>query len=151
MEPIVEDALALIHGYNGRATARLKLLDGLLVPFANAAYIRNDTLIPTDLSKRSSDRYQALSLGGGIDVDVARRFQCAYDCADGFGIQYQQVQYVIGEGLVTTNRYANLGGTFWIAPNVSVGARLAYWLAKQDGSAATGEKSAILALRFIMN
>lgn len=140
-----------IRGYNARGTIRLKLLDGLLVPFANAAYTRNDTLVPNDLGKRSADRYQAINLGGGIDIDVARRFQCAYDCADGFGMQYQQVQYVVGEGLVTTNRYANVGATFWIVPNVSLGARFAFWNTRQEGSAATGETSGILALRFIMN
>jgi hypothetical protein len=140
-----------IHGYNARATVRLKLADGIVVPFANAAYTRNDTLVATDLSKRAPDRYQAVNLGAGVDIDVARRFQCVYDCADGFGIQYQQVQYVVGEGLVTTNRYANIGATFWIIPNVSLGARLAFWDTKQTGSAATGERSGIVALRFIMN
>jgi hypothetical protein len=140
-----------IRGYNIRGTMRLKLLDGLLVPFLSGAYTKNDTLVANDLSKRAADRYQAVNLGGGLDVDVARRFQCAYDCADGFGIQYQQVQFQIGRGLVTTNRYANLGGTFWVAPNVSLGLRFAFWNTKQEESAATGEKSGILALRFIMN
>jgi hypothetical protein len=140
-----------IRGYNGRGSIRVKLFDGLLVPFASAAYTRNDTLIATDLGKRAADRYQAVNLGGGVDVDVARRFKCAYDCADGFGLQYQQVQFQIGDNLVTTNRYANIGGTVWIAPNVSLGARLAYWTTKQEHSAETGERSVIAALRFIMN
>ncbi|MDB5212554.1 MAG: hypothetical protein JWO86_481 [Myxococcaceae bacterium] len=140
-----------IRGYNIRGTMRLKLLDGVLVPFLSGAYTRNDTLVANDLSKRAADRYQAVNLGGGIDIDVARRFQCAYDCADGFGLQYQQVQFQIGNGLVTTNHYANLGGTFWVAPNVSLGLRFAFWDTKQEYSAATGEKSGILALRFIMN
>jgi hypothetical protein len=140
-----------IRGYNARGSVRGKLLDGALTPFASAAYTRNDTLIIADLGKRAGDRYQAVNLGGGVDVNVARRFTCAHDCADGFGLQYQQVQYQIGEGLVTSNRYANVGGTFWIAPNVSLGARLAYWSTKQEGSALTSELSAITALRFIMN
>jgi hypothetical protein len=140
-----------IRGYNARGSVRLKLGDGLVIPFASVAYTRNDTLIVTDLSKRAADRYQAVNVGGGVDLDVARRFKCIYDCADGIGIQYQQVQYQIGEGLVTTNRYANLGATVWIAPNVSLGARLAYWSTKQEGSALTGELSALTALRFIMN
>lgn len=140
-----------IRGYNIRGTVRAKLLDGLLVPFLSAAYTKNDTLLANDLSKRAADRYQAVNMGGGIDVDVARRYQCAYDCADGFGIQYQQVQFQVGNGLVTTNRYANLGGTFWVAPNVSLGLRFAFWNTKQEQSAATGEKSGILTLRFIMN
>ncbi|MDB4935199.1 MAG: hypothetical protein JWP87_2171, partial [Labilithrix sp.] len=141
-----------IRGYNLRGTMRVKLFDGVLVPFANAAYTRNDTLVANDLGRRAAPRYQAVNLGGGIDFDVARRFKCAYDCADGFGIQYQQVQFQTGlEGLVTTNRYANLGATYWIVPNVSLGARLAYWSTKQEHSALTDEKSVIVALRFIMN
>jgi hypothetical protein len=140
-----------IRGYNGRGSLRLKLLDGVIVPFASAAYTRNDTLVANDLAKRSPDRYQAVNLGGGVDFDVARRFKCVYDCADGFGIQYQQVQFQTGDGLVTTNRYANVGATYWIVPNVSLGARLAYWSTKQEQSALTNEISTILALRFIMN
>lgn len=140
-----------IRGYNARGTVKVKLFDGVLVPFASAAYTRNDTLVVADLSKRAADRYQAVNLGGGVDIDVARRFKCVYDCADGFGVQYQQVQYQIGEGLVTTNRYGNVGGTFWIAPNVSLGARAAYWSTKQEGSALTNELSFLTALRFIMN
>jgi hypothetical protein len=140
-----------IRGYNGRANMRLKLADGIVIPFANVAYTRNDTLVPNDLGRRAAERYQAVNLGGGIDFDVARRFKCVYDCADGLGVQYQQVQFQVGEGLVTTNRYFNIGGTFWIAPNVSLGARFAYWSTKQEGMALTGETSGILALRFIMN
>jgi hypothetical protein len=140
-----------IRGYNGRGTVRAKLFDGVLGPFASAAYTRNDTLLATDLSKRASERYQAVNLGGGVDVDVARRFKCVYDCADGFGVQYQQVQYQTGDNLVTTNRYVNVGATYWIVPNVSLGARFAYWSTKQERSALTNEISSILALRFIMN
>jgi hypothetical protein len=113
-----------IRGYNIRGTIRLKLLDGLLVPFASAAYTKNDTLLASDLSKRAADRYQAVNMGGGIDLDIARRFQCAYDCADGIGVQYQQVQFQIGNGLVTTNRYANLA-----TANALVLSRSAPWAA----------------------
>jgi hypothetical protein len=141
-----------IRGYNLRGSVRVKLFDGVVVPFVNAAYTRNDTLVANDLAKRAPQRYQARNLGGGIDFDVARRFKCAYDCADGFGIQYQQVQFQTGlEGLVTTNHYANIGFTYWIVPNVSLGVRVAYWSTKQEHSALTDEKTGIVALRFIMN
>jgi hypothetical protein len=139
-----------IRGYNARATVRLKLLDGMIVPFANTAYTRNDTLVTNDLSKRAKDRYQAVNFGAGIDFDWARRYQCAYDCADGIGVQYNQVQYQIGDGLVTTNRYMNIGFTYWLAPYLSLGARLALWQTEPEFNAATGERSAIVALRFIM-
>ncbi len=154
-----------IRGYNVRGTAKLKLFDGLLVPFASSAYTRNDTLVVTDLSKRSPDRYQAVNLGGGVDLDIWRRYKCSHDCADGLGAQYQQVQYQIGEGLVTTQRYFNVGATYWLAPNVSLSARFAMWLKEMEqapsqeaiarGQRAVdivteGERSVIAALRFIM-
>lgn len=139
-----------LRGYNARGTARLKLFDGIVVPFASGAYTRNDTLEPTDLGKRAKDRYQAVNVGGGVDFDWARRFKCAYDCADGIGIQYQQVQYQVGDGLVTTNRYGNLGLTYWLAPNVSVGARFAVWQNHPEDSAMTGERSGIVSMRLMM-
>lgn len=154
-----------IRGYNVRGTVRAKLFDGLLVPFASTAYTKNDTLVQTNLAQRAKDRYQAVNAGGGIDVDLARRYRCSHDCADGFGVQYQQVQYQIGEGLVTTERYVNVGATYWLAPNVSVGVRYAQWTqeAEQPIAAAavaagktlpdivtSGERSGIVSLRFVM-
>jgi hypothetical protein len=139
-----------IRGYNARGTVRAKLAGGVLVPFASAAYTRNDTLVTNDLGKRARDRYQAVNLGGGIDLDYQRRFTCAYDCADGIGIQYQQVQFQIGDGLVTTNRYLNVGTTYWLTPHVSLGGRIALWQTEPQYQPATGERSAIVALRFVM-
>jgi hypothetical protein len=159
------DQDAHILGYNARGTMRVKLIDRMIVGFADAAYTRNDTLVPTNLAVRSRDRYVAVNFGGGFDVNVYRRFHCSYDCADGVGVQYQQVQFQLGDGLVTTNRYFNVGGTIWLAPNVSFGARFAFWNneAEQPVSAQAqaqgqtrpdvaigGERSIIGALRFIM-
>jgi len=155
-----------IRGYNGRATVRAKLFNALVVPFASAAYTRNDTLVPTDLARRSPDRYQALNYGIGTDLDLRRRYRCSHDCADGIGLQFQQVQYQIGEGgLVTTQRYVNVGATYWLAPNVSLSARFAMWNQRvelpitaaafaagqrEPDSDTGGERSAIVALRFVM-
>jgi hypothetical protein len=154
-----------IRGYNLRGTLRLKLLDRTIVPFGGAAYTRNDTVMPTNVALRSPDRYQAVNLGGGVDVNIQRRFKCSHDCADGFGAQYQQVQFQVGEGLVTTQRYINVGSTFWITPNLSLGLRFAWWQqeAEQPVTQANvaagqtrpevwiqGEKSVIAGLRFVM-
>jgi hypothetical protein len=154
-----------IRGYNLRATARVKLFDGLIVPFASSAYTRNDTLVPTDLSRRADERYQAVNLGAGVDLDLMRRYRCSYDCADGIGAQYQQVQYQIGDGLVTTQRFLNVGATYWLAPNLSLGARFAMWRQEAEqpvtaegvargqtrpGILGNGERTGIVSLRFIM-
>jgi hypothetical protein len=154
-----------IRGYNVRGTARAKLFDGMIVPFASSAYTRNDTLVATDLSKRASERYQAVNVGFGVDANIMRRFKCSHDCADGFGAQFQQVQYQIGDGLVTTQQYFNLGASYWIAPNVSLNARFAQWMIENEltvtaegvalgqtrpATVTGGERSVIAALRFIM-
>lgn len=139
-----------IRGYNARGTARLKLFDGMVVPFASGAFTHNDTMQANDLAKRAADRYRAIDIGGGFDVNYARRYKCSYDCADGIGVQYQNVQYQVGEGLVTTNRYLNIGTTYWLAPNVALGARFATWITEVAGQPAFGERSGIVALRFVM-
>lgn len=156
---------AHILGYNLRGTARVKLFDSMIVPFLSGAYTRNDTLIATDLSKRAADRYVAVNVGGGVDVAVMRRYKCSHDCADGFGAQYQQVQFQIGDGLVTTQRYVNLGATVWLAPVVSAGLRFAWWRSSAEqpitadalrlgqttpSIAANGERSFLATLRFVM-
>lgn len=154
-----------IRGYNLRGTVRAKLFNGHVVPFLSPAYTKNDTLLPADLSKRAPERYVAINAGGGVDIDIRRRFRCSHDCADGFGLQYQQVQFQIGDGLVTTNRYVNIGGSYWLAPNLSANVRYAQWTSEAEeqptaeGVAAgqtqanivtIGERSIIAGLRFVM-
>jgi hypothetical protein len=145
-----------VRGFNLRGTARAKLLDNALTPFVSAAYTVNDTLVPTDLGKRADDRYKAVNLGGGVDYNVRRRFKCAHDCADGVGAQYQQVQFQTGDAYVTTFRYVNVGASYWLLPNVAVGARFAYWVQQQTGQGGAkvvedvGERSVIVGLRGVL-
>jgi hypothetical protein len=154
-----------IRGYNLRGTARAKLFDAHISPFLSGAYTHNDTLVQTNLEKRSPDPYVAVNLGGGIDLNLARRYRCTYDCADGLGGQYQQVQYQIGGGLVTTQRYVNIGATYWLTPHVSLGGRFAMAMTEAEQPvtvaavhggltkptiATSGERSVIASLRFVM-
>lgn len=139
-----------VRGYNVRGTMRVKLLGDTLSPFASAAYTRNDTLEPNALDRRSPDRYQAVNLGGGVDVHVARRHAGREEAADGVGAQLQQVQFQVGDGLVTTLRYANLGGSYWLTPNVALGARAALWVQQQKGGADIGERTFTVGLRAVV-
>ncbi len=141
---------AHVRGYNARGTARVKLLDSMLVPFASGAYTRNDTLVQNNLALRAPDRYQAIVLGGGLDFNYRRRFRCAHDCADGVGAQVQQVQFQIGDGVVTTLRYASVGSTFWLFPQVAVDARVSLWTQDQKGAETVGEKNLIVGLRAVV-
>lgn len=139
-----------VRGYNARGTVRAKLLDGMIVPYLNAATTRNDTVVPTAVSTRSKDRYQAIVLGGGLDLNLARRHACKHDCADGIGLQFEQVQFQVGDGVVTSLRYANVGATIWALPYLAVGARFAWWQQTQKGIDDTGERTVTLGLRAVL-
>jgi hypothetical protein len=137
-----------IHGYNARAGVRAKLVDRMIEPFANVSFARNDTVLSTDLSKRAPEKYQAIVASGGIDVNVARRFE--NDSADGIGINYVHIQHQIGGGSVTRMHFINVGGTFWLGERVAAGARFAFWVQKQPTTADAGERSVFLTLRYVM-
>lgn len=139
-----------IRGYNARGTVRVKLAGGMVVPYFNAATTRNDTVVPTAVSTRSKDRYKAVVLGGGIDLNLARRHTCKHECADGFGLQFEQVQFQVGDGVVTSLRYANVGATFWALPYLAIGARFAWWQQTQKGIDDTGERTVTLGLRAVL-
>jgi hypothetical protein len=47
-------------------------------------------------------------------------------------------------------RYANLGTTFWLAPVLAAGARIAYYGDETYGLKAQGECSLILTLRLVL-
>jgi hypothetical protein len=135
-----------IHGYNARGGVRVKL--GILEPFANISLNRNDTVLASDLSKRAPEKYTAVTAGGGVDFNVARRF--ASDSADGFGVQYVHIQHQVGGGAVTRMHFINVGGTFWLGERVAAGARFAFWVQKQPASPDNGERSLFLTLRYVM-
>lgn len=137
-----------IRGWNARAGARLQLFDRMIVPFANVSFVRNDTVLATDLSHRSPDKYAAITAGGGVDVNLARRF--GSDVADGLGVQYVQVQYHVGSGPVTRLHYFNVGATYWLSEHVAAAARFAFWLQKVPDTADAGERSVLLTLRWVM-
>jgi hypothetical protein len=139
-----------IRGFNLRGTARAKLLDSTLVPFVNAALTRNDTVNPADVTKLQADKYTGIVLGGGLDLNYAHPFTCPYACANGVGVQYEQVQYKVGSGIVTHLHYVNVGTSYWFSPHVALGARLSMWLSHMTGQDDGGERSALVTMRFVM-
>ena len=139
-----------IKGYNVRGNVKLKLLKETLVPFANFALTRNDTVDPKNVFKLAPDKYTGIVMGGGLDVNYEHPFTCAYDCANGVGVQYTQVEFQTGSGPVTRLHYLNLGTSYWITEHVAIGARLATWIQVQQGPPDEGERSFLGTLRFVM-
>lgn len=136
-----------IKGYNLRGTARLHLFDNLISPFANGALARNDVVLPTNVTVIAPDKYTGITFGGGVDLNYRK----SYGNYDGVGVQYEGIQYQIGkDGTVSRFHYFNLGTTYWLSPNLSLGARLASWSRVQKGLQLDGERSGLLTMRLLM-
>lgn len=133
-----------IHGYNARATAKVRLWDDAVSPFGNIAFDRNDTVNPNDVSQLAPDKYQSITYGGGIDFNL---LHLAPDRPDGIGVQYERVQYQIGSGDVTNLHFLNVGATYWLNRWCAVGARFALWLVDEVNVHDEGERSVLLTLR----
>lgn len=111
-----------LRGYNLRATAQLKVLDGRLHFMGTAAYRRNQQINVTDLSMLRND-YEGMVFAGGADFNQGRF---------GFGGNYYWIRSTLSSNSRLTNQYLNVGGTYWLfPPNVSVGFRYARSMAAQ--------------------
>lgn len=136
-----------IKGYNLRGTARLHLFDNVVSPFANAALARNDVVLASDANQLAPEKYTGIVAGGGLDIN----YQKSHGNYNGVGVQYEQVQYQIGDdGGVTRLHYFNLGTTYWLTPNLSVGARIASWSKVQKNTQLDGERSGLLTMRLLL-
>jgi hypothetical protein len=119
-----------IYGFNARASARAKLWGGKLQPFANLAFDRNDVFDQVT-RQLAPDKYISFCSGIGADWAFAGN--------NGVGAQYVRIQYRQGGGVITVLQYANLGATFWLTPNVSLGARLA-WQVRGEINSGNGDQ-----------
>lgn len=131
-----------IRGFNLRGGARVQLLDGKVQPFVNAAWDRNDMLDPNNLRLRLEGQfYESISFGGGVDFN--------YSGQNGVGVQYMRIQLRQGAGVVTSLHYVNLGTTYWLTSNVSLGARLAFSQKHEHraGTSDEGVRAAFLSVR----
>ncbi|MBX3212935.1 MAG: hypothetical protein KF850_12935 [Labilithrix sp.] len=135
-----------IRGYNIRLSLRAHLFDDMISPYLNGSLARNDVVDPGNVTRLSADKYTGLAEGGGVDFNYQRRF----GNANGVGVQYTQNQFKVGDGVLTTNRYFNVGTTYWLAKNLAAGLRFALWSVEQRGQNTTGERSVIGTLRLVL-
>jgi len=133
-----------IRGFNARGTARLKLLGDTVSPFGSVALDRNDTVNPNNVAQLAADKYTSLTWGGGIDFNYAHRTPTR---PDGIGVQYDRVQFQVGNGAVTEIQFLNIGTTYWINDWIAAGARLAVWVLSEPTAHDEGEISGLGTLR----
>jgi len=122
--PVSTDADQDIRGYNLRANARLKLLDGKLSPFVNGSRNRNEMLDPNDATMKLSDIYSVWTFSAGVDYNISGN--------DGVGVQYAQVRQDSNTGNVV-DHYINVGGSYWLQDGLSLGLRFG-WFVRDDSS-----------------
>lgn len=135
-----------IVGYNIRAGARLKLLDGRLNPFVNASRVKNSIVEPDDGNVLAPYAYVGYTASGGIDLEIAGR--------NGIGASYAFIRGQQGDQSRTTEHVLNVGGTYWITETTSVGARAAAYrvCAETPGEACEveGARSMFVTMRTVL-
>jgi hypothetical protein len=135
-----------IRGYNVRAGARAKLPLGAnsrLAPFINASRNVNEILDPTDEKYRLPDLYHSFEIAGGVDFDYYKR--------DGIGVEYALVDSS-EPGQHELQHYVNIGTTYWIEPELSIGLRAAIYADQVSGAAiTTGSRSLFVTARLTLD
>ncbi len=135
-----------LRGYNYRLNLRGHLFGDVISPFVNFSYGRNDVVDPTNVTRLSPDKYTGIAWGAGVDVNYQRRF----GNQNGVGIQYVNNQYKVGDGVLTTNQYLNIGTTYWLTKYLAAGARFALWSFDQKGQNENGERSVLVTMRLTL-
>jgi hypothetical protein len=146
----------ILRGYNCRASAELHLWDDLVMPFVNFNYGNNDTVVGpgNGLDEISPNRYTAMGIGGGVDLNYQKRF----GNYNGIGVQIVQDESRVGvDGIVARNRYYNIGTTYWLAPMVALGLRFAEYTNEQlyqppspTPTPSTGTRSVLMTVRLVL-
>ncbi|ACY15292.1 hypothetical protein Hoch_2764 [Haliangium ochraceum DSM 14365] len=140
---IATDEDERIFGFNLRTSVRLKLMGGALSPFLNLSRNENEVLEPDDDSIKRIETFQSYTASGGIDYAIAGR--------NGVGLQYAVV-YVEepGAGKVA-DHYINVGGTYWLEENLSLGARFGWWIRDEENRDETyGNRSLFITGRLML-
>jgi hypothetical protein len=108
-----------IEGTNIRAGLKGRLLDGMLVPFANFSMSGNNVTggahNPATLEGQD---WSGMTIGGGLDFNFQGK--------SGVGGQFVLVQGQQKGSPAVDQYFINVGGTWWLTDTTSLGARVGY-------------------------
>lgn len=131
---------AHIDGYNLRAGVEGRFWEGRIRPFANVSRVHNDVVDPTDLGTLSDECYEAVTAGGGLDVNILPTF--------GVGGQYVWVREQQGNGTLQQRHFVNAGASFSFIEGVWIDARYGFSSGCEDWTCGVNEEHrAYLTLR----
>jgi hypothetical protein len=124
-----------------------KILHGMLQPFANFAYRRNDMMLQTgpDPTQYDPKDYRAYAISGGLDFNFYGK--------SGVGAEYAYLYSKQGDLATSEQHYINVGATWWVIDYASVSLRYAKLITMTDGKVADGNKdkdSFFLVLRLVI-
>ncbi|HEY3446036.1 MAG TPA: hypothetical protein VGK67_06695 [Myxococcales bacterium] len=130
-----------------RAGVKGRIWGGRIQPYANVAWRKNQmvdqtTKNPTFLDGQS---YRAMVVSGGLDLNLLG--------ASGIGANYAYVRSKQGGLDLYEQHYINVGATYWIIDNISVGLRYAKLMTFTAGNVADGipdKDSFYLVLRVVI-
>ena len=145
-----------LRGYNYRVNAAAHIWDDHFVPFANFNCGENDTVVGAGagIDKISANRYEAVGIGGGFDINYQKKF----GNYNGFGVMFVQDESRVGaDGIIARNRYYNVGTTYWLAPMVALGLRYAEYTNESlnqppspTPTPSTGTRTVLMTLRLVL-
>jgi hypothetical protein len=150
----VDGKSPILRGYNFRANAAAHIADDLVMPFVNFSYGENDTVNPNNVDQISPNRYTGIGIGGGVDIN----YQKKNGNYNGVGAMFVQDESQVGpNGIISRNRYYNVGTTYWLAPMLALGLRYAVYTNEQlnqppspTPQASTGDRTVLLTLRLVL-
>ncbi len=144
----------VLRGYNTRLNIAGHILDNMFMPYFNISYGQNDTINLSNTNALSPDKYTGIGYGFGLDFN----YQKKWGNYNGIGAQYVQDASQVGAtGIISENRYYNVGTTYWLAPMLALGARYAQYTLDQLNQPTnlahvpqSGQRSVLLTLRLVL-
>ena len=107
-----EGGKPVLRGYNTRLNVAGHIAGNMLMPYVNVSYGKNDTINLNNTNVLSADKYTGVSYGFGLDFNYEKKF----GNYNGVGAQFVQDESQVGPtGVISRNRYFNVGTTYWLA------------------------------------
>ena len=127
-----------LKGQLYRVGLKGKFFSNVLQVFGNFTYRRNDMFLqasPIDITKLNDTGthpgpYQALVVSAGAD--------CNFFGASGIGVNYAYIRTQAANLPIVEQHYLNIGATYWVIDNASVGVRYSKLISMTDGKSADG-------------
>ncbi len=141
------DSTKYLRGYNYRGNVAAHILkNNVIQPFFNVSSGENNMVDPSDVTKISPQKYKALAIGGGLDLNYQKKF----GQYNGVGFSVMEDESKQGTATVAKYQYWNVGTTYWLSHNIALGARFSIVHYNQATEQSSGDRSLLVTARFVL-